>query len=598
MNLIKNAFNLKVVYILLFLTLTCWALFAYTTMNQLVTIHTIYAELINISGKQRMLSQKTTLISKRVFETGDVKLKQYLGELIVSMKKNHQYILNNLTSTNIHNIYFNQPYSLNNEVNNYLLLLDSFYNKYDLKELNNIQNFSFNLLQKLDYAVSEFEKESKIKTDELKQRGFYILLGIVLTLLIEAIFIIIPSIKKNEFQKNKLKDLNNSLETRIKTEIDKINRQSKELFMFKEAVENVMVGVSISNIVDNEHKIIYVNKIFEEITGYKKSEIIGTNLKFLQGEDKDQDEIRIIKEAMSENKFCSVELKNYKKDGTMFYNSLILSPIFNDRGTLIHYVGIINDITEEKNRERIFEQQNRLASMGEMIGNIAHQWRQPLSVISTGASGIKIKKEYNLLTDKFLLDTCDLIDENAQYLSQTIEDFKNFIKGDSKPIRFDLKNDTKSFLNLVDSTIKKYHIQIILELKEHIAIKGYPNELLQCFINIFNNSKDALVSNTNEDERYIFISQEVINNNIVIKFKDNGGGIPENIIDKIFEPYFSTKHQSQGTGLGLHMTYNFIVNSMKGTIEPKNVAYTFNNKNYKGAEFTIIIPLNSKEEIN
>ena len=92
-----------------------------------------------------------------------------------------------------------------------------------------------------------------------------------------------------------------------------------------------------------------------------------------------------------------------------------------------------------------------------------------------------------------------------------------------------------------------------------VNIHGYPNELIQCFMNIFNNAKDALKENNKQNDRYIFISQEVVDNYVIIKFKDNAGGIPENIINKVFEPYFTTKHQSQGTGLGLHMAYNLIV---------------------------------------
>jgi signal transduction histidine kinase len=229
--------------------------------------------------------------------------------------------------------------------------------------------------------------------------------------------------------------------------------------------------------------------------------------------------------------------------------------------------------------------------MGEMIANISHQWRQPLSVISTGATGMKMQKEYNVLIDDFFYTTCDSINENAQYLSQTIDDFTNFIRGDSKPVRFDLKNDTDSFIKLVDSTIKKHHLTIILELEESIKIKGYPNELIQCFINIFNNSKDALIENTNEDERFIFISQKVINNDVIIKFKDNAGGIPLDVLPKIFEPYFTTKHKSQGTGLGLHMSYNLITKSMKGEIKAENVSFEFNNKRYLGAQFNIKIQL-------
>ncbi|MEA3553321.1 MAG: HAMP domain-containing sensor histidine kinase [Campylobacterota bacterium] len=119
-------------------------------------------------------------------------------------------------------------------------------------------------------------------------------------------------------------------------------------------------------------------------------------------------------------------------------------------------------------------------------------------------------------------------------------------------------------------------------------LDGFPNELSQCFINIFNNSND--IFKNLEYEKYLFISAKIENEQTIIVFKDNAGGIPEDILQKIFEPYFTTKHQSQGTGLGLHMTYNIIVEGMNGTIEAKNNNYTYNDKKYNGAEFIISLP--------
>ncbi len=316
----------------------------------------------------------------------------------------------------------------------------------------------------------------------------------------------------------------------------------------------------------------------------------------------DQEDIPKIKEEYKnsiEDKreyFIKYKLKSAKNNIKYVEERAIHT--FDKKGNHIKTEGSIYDVTkltllqqEQLDQQKMLYNQSKLAAMGEMIANISHQWRQPLSVISTGATGMKMQKEYNLLKDDFFYTTCDSINENAQYLSQTIEDFTNYIKGDSKPVRFDLKNDTDSFIKLVDSTIKKYNLNIILELEESIKVKGYPNELIQCFINIFNNAKDALITNVDESERYIFISQKVINNKVIIKFRDNGGGISESALPKIFEPYFTTKHQSQGTGLGLHMSYNLITKSMKGDIKAENVSFEFNNKRYIGAQFTITIPL-------
>ena len=117
------------------------------------------------------------------------------------------------------------------------------------------------------------------------------------------------------------------------------------------------------------------------------------------------------------------------------------------------------------------------------------------------------------------------------------------------------------FLNLVNGSIKNNNINIVLNIQEDIQIDGYENELTQCLINIFNNAKDAL-KETIEDNRMIFISTVTTNDKAIIKIKDNAGGIPDDVLPKIFDPYFTTKHQSQGTGLGLHMTYNLIVDGM------------------------------------
>ncbi len=246
----------------------------------------------------------------------------------------------------------------------------------------------------------------------------------------------------------------------------------------------------------------------------------------------------------------------------------------------------------EKNRLQYQQmlQQTKLASMGEMIGNIAHQWRQPLSVISTGATGMQVQKQYGHLSDKEFDDTCTMIDKNAQYLSKTIDDFRNFIKGDRKKNNFNLKNNINSFINLVEGSIKSNDICIILNLQEDININGYENELTQCIINIYNNAQDILIENKLED-KYIFISTFIQNGKVSINIKDNAGGIPHEIIPKIFEPYFTTKHKGQGTGLGLHMTYNLIVDGMDGAIEANNVDYEYDSKNYIGAEFVITLPL-------
>ena len=186
-----------------------------------------------------------------------------------------------------------------------------------------------------------------------------------------------------------------------------------------------------------------------------------------------------------------------------------------------------NKEIEEKNL-KLFEQ-SKLASMGEMIGNISHQWRQPLSVISTGVTGMQLMKEMGTLNDKEFYDTCQVVNENAQYLSRTIEDFRNFIKGDRVKQVFLLKDNINSFLQLIEGQFKGNHIDIILNLDASIEIDGYENELIQCLMSLANNAKDALLEKEIK-EKFVFLETYEEDEKAVIVMKDNAGGIPLEVL--------------------------------------------------------------------
>lgn len=259
--------------------------------------------------------------------------------------------------------------------------------------------------------------------------------------------------------------------------------------------------------------------------------------------------------------------------------------------TIKHYTDKIIDYEDNKRKQdQKLMQQSKLVSMGEMIGNISHQWRQPLGIIAMDANNIIIDVDLDMVEMKALRKHAKNILSQTSHLSQTIDDFKNFIKGDREKKIFHVKNVIHSFIHLVQSSIDHSHINLVLDLKDNIQVLGYENELIQCLINIFNNSNDILVQN-NIENKLIFISTTVEKDNAIIKINDNAGGIPEEILPKIFDPYFTTKHKSQGTGLGLHMTYNLIVDGMKGFIEASNIEYTYKKKSYNGAEFKITLPM-------
>ncbi|WP_419671759.1 sensor histidine kinase [Aliarcobacter butzleri] len=263
------------------------------------------------------------------------------------------------------------------------------------------------------------------------------------------------------------------------------------------------------------------------------------------------------------------------------------------------YVSIFleNKLKEYKkeldNKQAILYQQSKMAAMGEMIGNIAHQWRQPLSIITTATSGMVLQKQMGVLTDEFFFEASNRINTSSQYLSQTIDDFRNFFIPNKEKSKVNLIEIFKKTLDLISAQFSSKDIEIIKNI-EGVEFESYENELIQALINILNNSRDELIKK--DGERFIFVDAFEKDNFINIIIKDNAGGVIKENLDKIFEPYFTTKYKSQGTGIGLYMTEEIITKHLNGTICVENVEFTYNEKEYFGAEFTIRIDLNTNLE--
>ncbi len=251
---------------------------------------------------------------------------------------------------------------------------------------------------------------------------------------------------------------------------------------------------------------------------------------------------------------------------------------------------VSDEIIKNDEKNIILFQQNKMAAMGEMIGNIAHQWRQPLSVITTIASALKLKREYGIIEEKDYDESIDHIIETANYLSNTIDDFRYYFSPNKEKDLFNTKFLLNRCIKIVSIDFFNKHIKIIDNVEE-LMIYSYENELLQVIINILNNAKDELIKIEEEQNRLIFIDLHKEQNNIIIKIKDSAGGIKKEIIDRIFEPYFTTKHKSNGTGIGLYMCEEIVVKHIKGKIKVSNEEYIFENKNFTGALFEISIPI-------
>jgi len=244
----------------------------------------------------------------------------------------------------------------------------------------------------------------------------------------------------------------------------------------------------------------------------------------------------------------------------------------------------------EKKSLKIFNQ-SKMVSMGEMIGNIAHQWRQPLNAISTIASGLCMTIEFNKINKDQMTSNLNKIVNATRHLSQTIDDFRNFYMIKKHKENFDIADSIKSCLSIVDATLSTNHIEVILNLEEGVKINSLKNEFTQSIINIIVNAKDALLENMLlYNKRLVFIDSYKENNNIVLKIKDNAGGIKKNIINKIFDQHFSTK-KNNGNGIGLFMSKQIINSHMKGSIKVETVKYEYLDEKYIGAEFRISLPL-------
>ncbi|MGJ0300272.1 PAS domain-containing sensor histidine kinase [Aliarcobacter cryaerophilus] len=354
----------------------------------------------------------------------------------------------------------------------------------------------------------------------------------------------------------------------------------KEILQQKEELELIFNyskdGIAI---LDLNTKLLNFNNSFIEMTGYSKDELLEkTAFEMLVDKDIDKNKI-IIKKILEEGFITNHEETFAFKEKRVFTNfSVSLLP---NKETLLM---IIKDVSSLK----VLQEQSKLASLGEMIGNIAHQWRQPLSLISTVASSLRVKSEYDMLKKEDIYEASKSIVMQTEYLSNTIDNFRDFIKGDKSYTNISIKDVLHNSLTLVAASLNNNFINLIIELNDDLTIFGNKNELTEAFLNIISNSKDILKT-IEEKDRFIFIkSKKVDENRLELKFLDSGGGIDEALISRVFEPYFTTKHKSQGTGLGLPIVDKIVRERHNASIEIYNEDFIYNEKKYRGFSFKII----------
>ncbi|MBN2824773.1 MAG: response regulator [Campylobacterales bacterium] len=250
--------------------------------------------------------------------------------------------------------------------------------------------------------------------------------------------------------------------------------------------------------------------------------------------------------------------------------------------------------SESKKRqetEALLLQQSKMASMGEMIGNIAHQWRQPLNELGLLIQSFKIAYEREIIDAEFMEKRVNKGMLLIEKMSDTIENFRNFYSPSKNKLHFSIITSIQKSLSIFEGAFRNNDIELILEYdpQEKYTFYGFSDEFEQVFVNLLSNAKDALVQH-NQNERLVYIHISHQKNAIEIEVCDNGLGLSDEVKEKLFEPYFTTKDDNQGTGIGLYMSKEIVEKHLKGSIEAYNKAFDLNGKRYSGAAFKIVLP--------
>ena len=397
------------------------------------------------------------------------------------------------------------------------------------------------------------------------------------------------------------KDKTNEILKKLKIAKDKLEQKNIEVEDSKNFLKSVLDETPDPIIIkDNRGNFLLVNKSVANLYNTSIENMIGKNDNHFNKLPISNFFNKDIKEIIKKDKIdISYEsfFNNILNETTHYM--LVKKPFRNrqEEKLILIYAKDITNIKkleeEQLLQQKMLLNQSKIAAMGEMLGNISHQWRQPLSIITTQASTINLLLELEeKISKEKLFDFSESIINQANYLSKTIDDFRDFFISNSTTRQdHNLKNIFLKLESLVKIAYENNFIKIINDIEDNIDIYINENILIQALVNIFNNAKDAFSLNKiNSEDRYLFITIKKEKENIVLTFKDSAGGIEEENINKIFEPYFTTKHQSLGTGIGLYMTNQIITKHLKGKITAENESYNFQNKKYKGAKFTIVIP--------
>jgi len=519
---------------------------AYFNLDHLISSQADNGKMINLSSRQKIFAQKIAFYSI-YYKINEI------APIIKEMAESHKQLAHAPMSDELKKLYFQKPVMLDKKVETYLFHANRFYDSRDGRSLTYLLKHSNEMLKDLNKAVVLYLSEAKENTRKLKQVELFIFISTLLTLFFEAIFIFRPA--------------NN-----------RIKQDTKDLTAQKD-YSNAVIESSTNAIItlDRDLRIRTYNKMAQRIFGYTKEEmlhqsafdrIIPKQYKILHDDGVNE----FLKRLDLQDVGKVAELEAINKEGKIF--PIRISFGTSGENESIAIVANVQDITKEKLKDQVLQQQAKFAALGEMIAIIAHQWRQPLAELNFNCMYIRKKLEGSELA-KDVSKNEDII----QFMSDTITNFQNFYRV-TENSTFNPILSINQALKIVESLLRLNQITLVKEIDSKITIYGNSNSLAHVVLSILQNMLDV-VKNREVVDPKILISLKDTSTDIILTIKDNAGGVHVEPIDDIFKPFKSRK-KTPSTGIGLYMSRLVIQSKFSGSIEVQNA----NN----GAEFTIKLP--------
>jgi PAS domain S-box-containing protein len=369
----------------------------------------------------------------------------------------------------------------------------------------------------------------------------------------------------------------------VARDVSEEKRRELDLLRFANVAHYTVNPVEIT---DASGRIVYVNPAFERASGYTKEELIGKNPNIFGSGKQPRNFWKNMWDTITAGRVWMGEIENRRRNGDPFFTQLLISPIVDHDGNVAGFFGVHRDITEQKQLEQQLVHAQKMESIGMLAAGIAHEVGNPLTSISSLVQVIQ-----RTTSDEFVHDKLELVKSQVNRISRIIRDLVDFSRRSSYEVQMtDINRCAREAVEIVRVGRKSKNVEFRLEIDEKLpAIKLVPDQIVQVFVNILINAVDAIHSSaaSRQQQRGLVVVTTLINeDHVLIRIRDTGGGIPEDLRPKIFEPFFTTKKVGEGTGLGLWVSYG-IVKSFEGDILVDTTPGV-------GTTFTIQFPLRSK----